>query len=78
MLAEEQMQQHITTGCEDLDHILQGGIHCGEVTEVGNFAIYLTLHVLTRIREKKAIIVKWIGLLRSQKYHPSLYSVFSP
>nr|CAD1818915.1 unnamed protein product [Ananas comosus var. bracteatus] len=35
MLAEEQMQQHITTGCEDLDHILRGGIHCGEVTEVG-------------------------------------------
>lgn len=59
------MQQHITTGCEDLDHILRGGIHCGEVTEVGNFAIYLSLHVLTRIREKKAIIVNWIGLLRS-------------
>ncbi|XP_020096085.1 DNA repair protein RAD51 homolog 3 isoform X2 [Ananas comosus] len=35
MLSEEQMQQHITTGCEDLDHILRGGIHCGEVTEVG-------------------------------------------
>lgn len=47
------MQQHITTGCEDLDHILRGGIHCGEVTEVGNFAIYLTLHVWTHIREKK-------------------------
>ncbi|KAG1359571.1 putative DNA repair protein RAD51 [Cocos nucifera] len=35
MLSEEQMQKHITTGCEDLDTILGGGIHCKEVTEVG-------------------------------------------
>lgn len=31
------MQKHITTGCEDLDMILGGGIHCKEVTEVGKF-----------------------------------------
>ncbi|KAJ8506455.1 hypothetical protein OPV22_007341 [Ensete ventricosum] len=35
MLSEEQMQKHITTGCEELDAILGGGIHCKEVTEVG-------------------------------------------
>ncbi|XP_008778665.2 DNA repair protein RAD51 homolog 3 isoform X2 [Phoenix dactylifera] len=35
MLSEEQMQKHITTGCENLDTILGGGIHCKEVTEVG-------------------------------------------
>ncbi|XP_073106355.1 DNA repair protein RAD51 homolog 3 isoform X2 [Elaeis guineensis] len=35
MLSEEQMQKRITTGCDDLDTILGGGIHCKEVTEVG-------------------------------------------
>ncbi|XP_078167017.1 RAS associated with diabetes protein 51C [Carex rostrata] len=35
MLSEEQMQRHISTGCNDLDTILGGGIHCKEVTEVG-------------------------------------------
>ncbi|WOL06313.1 DNA repair protein RAD51 [Canna indica] len=35
MLSEEQMQRHITTGCEELDAILGGGIHCKEVTEIG-------------------------------------------
>lgn len=35
MLSEEQMQRHISTGCDDLDTILGGGIHCKEVTEVG-------------------------------------------
>ncbi|XP_074558475.1 DNA repair protein RAD51 homolog 3 isoform X1 [Curcuma longa] len=35
MLSEEQMQRHITTGCEELDTILGGGIHCKAVTEIG-------------------------------------------
>lgn len=35
MLSEEQTLKHISTGCEDLDTILGGGIHCKEVTEVG-------------------------------------------
>ncbi|XP_072985892.1 DNA repair protein RAD51 homolog 3 isoform X3 [Typha latifolia] len=53
MLSEEQMQKHITTGCEDLDAILGGGIHCKEVTEVGGvpgigktqFGIQLAINV---------------------------------
>ncbi|XP_020596906.1 DNA repair protein RAD51 homolog 3 isoform X3 [Phalaenopsis equestris] len=35
MLSDEQNLKHISTGCEDFDGILGGGIHCGEVTEVG-------------------------------------------
>ncbi|KAJ6837076.1 DNA repair protein RAD51-like protein 3 [Iris pallida] len=35
MLSEEHSLKHITTGCEDLDAILGGGIHCKEVTEIG-------------------------------------------
>jgi len=35
MLSEEQTLKHISTGCEDWDTILGGGIHCKEVTEVG-------------------------------------------
>lgn len=37
MLSEEQMQRHISTGCNDFDTILGGGIHCKEVTEVGKY-----------------------------------------
>ncbi|XP_042406772.1 DNA repair protein RAD51 homolog 3-like isoform X3 [Zingiber officinale] len=35
MLSEEQMQKPITTGCEELDTILGGGIQCKAVTEIG-------------------------------------------
>ncbi|KAJ6820805.1 DNA repair protein RAD51-like protein 3 [Iris pallida] len=35
MLSEEHSLKHITTGCEDLDAILGGGIYCKEVTEIG-------------------------------------------
>lgn len=37
MLSDEQNLKHISTGCEDLNDILGGGIRCGEVTEVGMF-----------------------------------------
>ncbi|KAK8944388.1 hypothetical protein KSP39_PZI007821 [Platanthera zijinensis] len=35
MFSDEQNLKHISTGSEDFDGILGGGIHCGEVTEVG-------------------------------------------
>ncbi|PKA57992.1 DNA repair protein RAD51 like 3 [Apostasia shenzhenica] len=35
MLSDEQILRHISTGSEDFDSILGGGIHCKEVTEVG-------------------------------------------
>ncbi|KAJ3679851.1 hypothetical protein LUZ60_016129 [Juncus effusus] len=35
ILSEEQMERQISTGCEEFDLILGGGIHCKEVTEIG-------------------------------------------
>ncbi|KAI4356783.1 hypothetical protein L6164_000775 [Bauhinia variegata] len=35
MLNEENLSQRITTSCADLDSILDGGISCKEVTEIG-------------------------------------------
>lgn len=37
MLSDEQSQKHITTGSGDLNDILGGGIHCKEVTEIGEY-----------------------------------------
>jgi Rad51 len=62
MLSEEQMQTHISTGCDDLDTILGGGIHCKEVTEVGKYhrpvivfqyiyfeSIYISIEIMIHI-----------------------------
>ncbi|KAK8945444.1 hypothetical protein KSP40_PGU008380 [Platanthera guangdongensis] len=38
MFSDEQNLKHISTGSEDFDGILGGGIHCGEVTEVDKFS----------------------------------------
>lgn len=40
MLSEEQALRHISTGSGDLDSIFGGGIHCKEVTEIGD-SIYV-------------------------------------
>ena len=49
MLHEEESSKCITTSCSNLDEILGGGIHCKEVTEIGQSAIQtsypLNLHI---------------------------------
>jgi RAD51-like protein 2 len=39
MLSDEQSRRHINTGSADLNNILGGGIHCKEVTEIGELLL---------------------------------------